>query len=169
MTEQRIEEKIDFFNLPVADEEYETGPNSSVTPKEHDRQLQREFGGIDPARPYAGYSVAYNVPVKDLDDYPAEASEYAQQELARRLEQGIRVMEEHITRNGLVGCSPVVYSRMDWENLGLTRYSIGVARDNADVGNANVDLNRFRGILDSQNLTALLSCTPGRNPITGGE
>lgn len=145
MTEQRIEEKIDFFNLPVAEEEIESS--------------------------YAGYSVEYVVPVKDLADYPAVASEYAQQELSRRVEQGIAAMEEHIVKNGLADCSPVVYSKPDWENLGLAQYSIRIMRGDTDLNRMSLNgaVGGFARWLDSESdlLSALTMCTPGRNPLTG--
>lgn len=165
MTDQKTEQKIDFFELEVAEEE-EKPPN--LTAKWNDPDL---YAALARGRQKVDYNVSYTVSVKDLADFPVEAMDHAQTELARRVMRGIEVMEQHIIENGLLDCIPVVYSRPDWENLGLARYSVGVGR-NTDVNrvaDSSIANSAFQRWIDSPDLRALAMCTPGRNPLTGGE
>lgn len=164
-TEQKTEQKIDFFTLPVAEEEENT---PDLTVKWNDPDL---YAALDKGKQDASYSVEYRVPVKDLADFPIDVIEDARRELSRRVIRGIEVMEEHIRKSGLVDCNPVVYSRPDWENAGLARYSVGIERSLIKASSVSTYRvhDAFQQWIDSPDLAALTMCTPGRNPLTGGE
>ena len=161
MTDQITEQKVDFFSLPVAEE-----PEINILDLGDvaDPNITNIFSGEDPIKPEIDYSVEYHVEIKDLMSFPVDA---AHQELSRRVARGIEKMNEHIAQAGLLDCSPIVYTRPDWKNIGLNQSTVRIQRDRFSVDQETIHaaVARWEGCAEYAALIAM--CTPGRNPLTG--
>ena len=168
MTDQRVEKKIDFFSLPVAEEEKIETEVRSQTVKWQDPDLYANIiSGADPAKTHASYSAIYIVEVKDLAEFPPEATHAAQGELVRRVTKGVEEMQKYILAQGLVDCSPMIYSRPDYKNIGMLSYNVGIGPGNGHRSNSDNIHRAVQEWLDDPSAPGMAQCTPGRNPITG--